>query len=97
MLKKIKNIRLNMEKREALAGYLFCLPFILGFIFMVLYPFVQSIIFSLNRLEIKPDGYELVFIQLENYHRALFVNAEFRGFWSKRSCGCSALFRSLDL
>lgn len=77
MLKKIKNIRLSMEKREALAGYLFCLPFILGFIFMVLYPFVQSIIFSLNRLEIKPDGYELVFVRLENYHRALFVNAEF--------------------
>ena len=94
MLNKIKNIRLSMERREALAGYLF-LPSVYPWVYLYgSLPVCQSIIFSLNRLGIKPDGCELVFCRLEkNYYRALFVNAEFPRFWSKQSCGCSILFR----
>ncbi len=76
-MKRLKDIHLTMENRESIAGYLFTLPFILGFIFMVLYPFIQSIIFSLSKLEITGNGYELFFVRLENYYKALFVNADF--------------------
>lgn len=76
-MKRLKDIHLTMEKRESIAGYLFTLPFILGFIFMVLYPFIQSIIFSLSKLEITGNGYELFFVRMENYYKALFVNADF--------------------
>lgn len=74
---KGRKLRISLRTREGLLGYLFTLPFILGFILMFLYPFVQSIIFSLSRLEITTTGYDLIPVGVENYHRALFVNAEY--------------------
>lgn len=69
--------RLSLKGREALSGYLFTLPFVIGFILMFLYPFIQSILFSVSELKITPDGYDLLWVGLGNYHNALFVNAEY--------------------
>lgn len=69
--------RLSLRGREALSGYLFTLPFVIGFILMFLYPFIQSILFSLSELKITADGYELIWVGLGNYHNALFINAEY--------------------
>lgn len=69
--------RLSLKGREALSGYLFTLPFVIGFILMFLYPFLQSILFSLSELKITAEGYELIWVGLGNYHNALFVNAEY--------------------
>jgi len=63
--------------REAISGYMFTLPFTLGFIFMFLHPFIQSIIFSLSKLELSSTGYSLTYTGLQNYYNALFVNAEY--------------------
>ena len=76
-MKGARRFGISLRRREELLGYLFTLPFTLGFILMFLYPFIQSIIFSLSRLEITAAGYDLIPVGLENYHRALFVNAEY--------------------
>lgn len=44
---------------------------------MFLYPFIQSIMFSLSELEISTEGYKLIWVGLDNYYNALFVNAEY--------------------
>jgi ABC-type sugar transport system permease subunit len=72
-----RRFRLSLRGREAICGYLFTLPFTLGFVLMFLHPFLQSVIFSLSKLELGSTGYSLTFTGLSNYHNALFVNADY--------------------
>ncbi|NLH12893.1 MAG: sugar ABC transporter permease, partial [Firmicutes bacterium] len=69
-----RRFRLNLRAREAVSGYLFTLPFTLGFLVMFLRPFIQSIVFSLSKLELSSIGYSLTYVGLDNYYNALFVN-----------------------
>jgi len=72
---KKKNISLN--SRKTIGGYLFTLPFIIGFLFFFLYPLLQSVIFSLSKLEITNTGYNLNFIKLTNYYHILLEDPNF--------------------
>jgi ABC-type sugar transport system permease subunit len=67
-----------MEKRRAIAGYVFISPFLLGLIFFFLYPFLQSVIFSFNSIQIGTQGYEMTGVGFGNYHRAFMVHPTFR-------------------
>lgn len=69
--------RLSLKQQKSLTGYLFTLPFIIGFILFFLAPFIQAIVFSLNQLKIIAGGYELVYNEFENFRYALFTDAEF--------------------
>jgi len=59
--------RLTLRQQSIVAGYLFALPFILGFLFVFLYPLIQSIIFSLSELKVTKAGYETTFVGLKNF------------------------------
>lgn len=69
--------RFSLRGREARNGFLFTLPFVIGFVLMFLYPFIQSILFSLSELKITKEGYDLAWVGLDNYHNALFINADY--------------------
>ena len=58
-------------------GFIFVLPFVLGFLAFILRPIVQSLIFSLNSLSITTRGFDLDFVGLDNYRYALFEHADF--------------------
>ena len=73
----MKRKRLTLPQQRSLTGYLFTLPFIIGFILFFLAPFVQSVVFSLNHLRIVTGGYELIYNNWENYKHALFVDTNF--------------------
>ncbi|NLJ75042.1 MAG: sugar ABC transporter permease [Firmicutes bacterium] len=73
----MSRFRLSKRRREALTGVFFTLPFAIGFVLFFLYPFLQSIRFSLNHLQIVSGGYVLDYVGLENYRNALLVNADF--------------------
>lgn len=70
-------MKLSMQTRNALVGLIFVSPGIVGFAAFFLYPFILSIAFSLSELEIVTGGFELTFVGLENYDRALFVHESF--------------------
>ncbi|MFP4015567.1 MAG: carbohydrate ABC transporter permease [Halanaerobiales bacterium] len=69
--------RLTLRQRRVAAGYLFSLPFLLGFALFFLYPFIQAFIFSLNDLSMTREGFELAFKGLANYHFAINVHQDF--------------------
>ncbi|HLV09773.1 MAG TPA: hypothetical protein VKY40_06165 [Halanaerobiales bacterium] len=69
--------KVTAQNRKIIGGYLFTLPFTLGFIFLFLYPFIQSVIFSLNELILGRSGYDLEFVGLYNYYHALMIDTEF--------------------
>lgn len=72
-----KRRRLGLTQKRAMMGYLFVLPFIIGLLVFFMYPIVQSIVFSLNKLEVTEGGYTLTSVGIENYRRALFVHANY--------------------
>jgi len=77
MQRNSKKRKMTLMKKKALMGYLFVMPFIIGFLTFFLYPFIRSFIFSINRLEVVAEGYRLIPIGLDNYYHALFVDPNF--------------------
>mgnify|MGYP000885093447 CR=1 FL=1 len=75
---KRKRSVLTMKRRKYLTGLMFVSPFVVGFISFFLYPFIQSIVFSFNQLELTPSGYILHYVGFTNYHDLLFVHPNFR-------------------
>lgn len=73
----MKKAVFSLTERRANWGYLFILPWLLGFAFLFAYPLIQSIYFSLSRIELTPGGYTTTFIGIENYLKALTVNPDF--------------------
>lgn len=68
---------LTLAEQKAMTGYLFSAPFIIGFVFFFLAPFLQAIAFSLNNLVIVAGGYELEYIGFQNFRYALFTDTDF--------------------
>jgi len=78
-VKKNDKLCLTLEGKNAQAGYLFVLPFIIGFIFFMLLPIFESLrmAFSKVTIDVVNYGFNLQFTKLENMERALLVDAEF--------------------
>lgn len=78
-LKKNKNtVKLSKnsyEKRRARAGFLFVLPWLIGFLLFFLYPLIQSLYFSF--CTIQPIGFKTTFVGIKNYYEALRVDPNF--------------------
>lgn len=66
--------RLSLDRRKAIAGYMFTLPLLIGAVFFFIAPLVRSVAFSLSKLEITDTGYTLHFVGLSNYRYALLVD-----------------------
>lgn len=74
-----KNLKLRMsnKNRQRLGGYIFTLPFIIGFILFFLFPFLQAFKYSLNKIEFSTEGFSLVYQGLQNYRYILRVHPRF--------------------
>lgn len=73
----MKKRRKSIFKARANAGYLFIMPWLIGFCLLFAYPGIQSIIFSLHRLTVTADGYEMAWVGLANYIDALTVHPQY--------------------
>lgn len=75
----------NLRRRNAIAGYLFVSPFIIGFVAFLLKPMFESFWMSLSNvtLSLTGDGKPFVMDVITNwketnYYRAFFVDREFK-------------------
>ena len=69
--------KIGLLGRRAIYGYLFILPFILGFIFFMIKPLAQSLHMALSEVVISNQGFVLNWNNFENFKKALLVDAEF--------------------
>lgn len=76
-MRQSRRFKLTLRQRDNIMGYIFILPFIIGFILFILSPVVQSIVLSTNEVRITSTGFELEYIGLSNYNFALRVHADF--------------------
>ncbi len=67
---------LTMEKKHTIEGYLFILPWILGFLCFFAFPFFQSVQLSFSNIT-KITGFEMQWIGLENYAKAFVWDVAF--------------------
>ena len=68
----------SLDRRKARSGWLFVLPFAIGFVLIYLPIIYNSIVFSFSKLEIVTGvGYQLTSVGFQNYSDALFVDASF--------------------
>ena len=68
--------RLSLGTRRALQGYMFILPWVIGFWFFLLHPLVQSFSLSFHELEAVNIS-NVRFVGLDNYRQAFFVDPKF--------------------
>jgi ABC-type sugar transport system permease subunit len=73
----VNNRRFTLTRRRAVLGYVFILPWLLGFMFLFATPLVQSLQFSLSELKIAPGGYTLNYLGFKNYTDALSVDPNY--------------------
>ena len=69
----------SLEKKMAHGGYLFTLPFIIGFIVIYLPVVFESFLYSVTTIERinAGDSYQLVWAGLSNYREALFTDPNY--------------------
>ena len=75
MNKKKKTI--GLRKRRAISGYLFILPFIIGFLAFLVKPLFDSLYMSFCQVEAGPGGLSKTWVGIENYVRAFTIDTEF--------------------
>lgn len=67
----------SLDKRKARAGWLFILPFVLGFI-LIYYPMIkQSIVLSFNSIAFENGVLKQTYVGWENYKNAVLVDTDF--------------------
>ena len=69
--------KVGLLGRRAIYGYLFILPFILGFIFFMVKPLAQSLHMALSEVLISNQGFELKWNSFANFKKALLVDPDF--------------------
>lgn len=74
---KKRKSKMSLTGRRAIFGYLFILPFVLGFLLFMVKPLVQSFIMSLSDVSVGANGFELTYAGLKNYERALTIDPNF--------------------
>ena len=67
----------TIAKRRARTGYMFILPFILGFFLFMMKPLVQSFIMSFSEVTLTQNGSVLNWVGTVNYHHAWAVDPYF--------------------
>jgi len=70
-----KRRTLSLERKKEIYGVLFVTPWLLGFILLMVIPFVQSLQFSFHKLTLNSEGYSLQYVGFENYRNIFFVDA----------------------
>ena len=76
-MKKKRSKVAGLQRRKAISGYLFILPFIVGFLAFMVKPLFQSLYMSFCTVILSPTGFTYKFELFENYKRAFTVDPNF--------------------
>lgn len=66
-----------LRRRKGRWGYLFILPWLLGFALFFAFPVFESLYFSLNSLKMSAEGFQTTWVGLDNYAFMLLRDAKF--------------------
>jgi len=78
-VKKNDKLSLTLEGKNAVAGYLFILPFLLGLLAFIFLPIMESLrmVFSDVNIDLVKNGFSMDFSGMDNLKRVLMIDPEF--------------------
>ncbi|MBR4731291.1 MAG: sugar ABC transporter permease [Lachnospiraceae bacterium] len=76
-MKKQKSKLAGLQKRKAIAGYLFISPFIIGFLMFMVKPLLQSLSMCFCQVDLGPATFEQTYAGLKWFKHAFTVDADF--------------------
>lgn len=83
MEKQRKQKGYSLVKKQNRAGWLFVLPFVIGFIIFFLKPMIESFWYTFNDVTMGSGGLETTFVGLANYRYLLLEDSSFlRNLWT---------------
>jgi len=79
LVKKNDKFSLTLEGKNAVAGYLFILPFLLGLLAFMFLPILESLrmVFSDVNIDLVKNGFSMDFSGMDNLKRVLMIDPEF--------------------
>jgi len=80
--RKENKLSLTLEGKNAVTGYLFLLPFIIGFLAFMFLPILESLrmVFSSVKIDAVNRGFSMEFTGIENIRRVVAVDPDFNRF-----------------
>ncbi|HZG85816.1 sugar ABC transporter permease [Paenibacillus sp.] len=75
MIHRLKSM--PYPKKKQLYGFLFVLPWIVGFLLFFARPFVTSLLYAFHNMEMTPEGLKGTFVGWDNFEYALFRDPQF--------------------
>ncbi len=72
----MKKLKITNERRNSLTGFCFTIPWIVGFIYFFLIPFVKAIFYSFSSIKITKNGFDLSLVGWYNYNKVLFEDTQ---------------------
>lgn len=75
-MKKQKQLA-GLQKRKAISGYLFIMPFVVGFLVFMVKPFIESLYMSFCTTELRPGEFIREFAGTVNYVKAFTIDPDF--------------------
>ncbi|MEF2247385.1 carbohydrate ABC transporter permease [Paenibacillus sp. IITD108] len=73
---KLLKVAATIEQRRAWAGFIFILPWLIGFIYFFLMPFIKTIWFSFSTIQISGEGMKTTFIGMQNYRKTFLEDPD---------------------
>ena len=73
----MKERKLSYEKKRSISGFLFVLPWVIGFIFLFVRPLIDLLLYSVCNLKIQVGHMGMKFVGFGNYISAFTTDAEF--------------------
>jgi len=80
LIKRDNKLSLTLEGKNAISGYLFLLPFIIGFMSFMFFPILESIqmVFSKVRIDLDNNKFSMEYVGLENLDKVINIDPTFR-------------------
>ncbi len=76
-MKTLIRKKMSYETKKSFAGFLFILPWLLGFVFIIVRALINSAAYSVSETTITPGGMKLEFIGIEYYIKAFRSDISF--------------------
>ncbi len=76
-LRKLRPKKFSYTQQKALWGFMYVLPWLLGFLFFFLIPMITSLRYSFSKVEVNATGIKVMHVGLSNFVEALTVNTSF--------------------
>lgn len=68
---------MGYERKKRWAGFLFTVPWLVGFVYFFIVPLINAMVYSVSEVKITESGFQTTFVGLQYYIRAFTVDPDF--------------------